>query len=142
MTHETAITLPTIYPYFVYRNAAVAIEWLAKAFGFEKTQAFSAPDGTIIHAEMTFGAGAIMLGTAIDEQREQIPWDLPSGRGIYVYVDDVDAHYERAKAAGPHIVFVPESTEWGTRRYRALDLEGYEWSFGNYRPSTAAGSAE
>ena len=136
MTQEPQSNLPSMYPYFVYRDATAAIEWLTQAFGFQKTQAFSAPDGTIIHAEMTFGASAIMLGTTTDEQREQMPWDLPSGRGIYVYVDDVDAHYERAKAHGAYIVFIPESTEWGTRRYRVLDLEGYEWSFGNYRPST------
>lgn len=69
-------------------------------------------------------------------QREQSPWDLPSGHGIYVYVDEVDAHYERAKSAGAKIVYPPEDTEWGTRRYRALDLDGYEWSFGTYKPST------
>lgn len=127
--------MPTIFPYFVYRDGAAALEWLAAAFGFEKTSEVPGPDGTV-HAEMRFGASAIMLGTATDEQREQSPWDLPSGHGIYVYVDDVDAHYERAKSAGAKIVYPPGDTEWGTRRYRALDLDGYEWSFGTYKPST------
>ena len=58
--------------------------------------------------------------------------------GVYVYVEDVDAHYWQAQAAGAEIVFPPEETGWGTRRYRVLDPEGYEWSFGNYRPATAA----
>lgn len=136
MTESSQGGVPTLFPYFVYRDAAAALEWLAAAFGFEKTQAFPAPDGTIMHAEMRFGGGSIMLSTATDEQRAQGPWDLPAGRGIYVWVDDVDAHHARAKSAGAQIVRAPEDTEFGTRRYRALDLEGYEWSFGTYRPSS------
>jgi uncharacterized glyoxalase superfamily protein PhnB len=124
----------TIHPYFVYRDGAAAIEFLAGAFGFERVQAYAGPGGEIIHAEMRAGVGTIMLGTATGEQRDQGPWDLPAGRGIYVRVDDVDAHHERAAAAGARIVYGPEDTEFGTRRYRALDLDGYEWSFGTYRP--------
>jgi uncharacterized glyoxalase superfamily protein PhnB len=122
-------------PYFVYRDARAALEWLAAAFGFIPTSEIAADDGVVVHAEMSFGGSTIMLGTATEEQREQTPWDAPSGRGIYVYVDDVDAHYERAKAAGAGIVYPPEDTERGGRRYRVLDLDGYEWSFGNYLPS-------
>ncbi|HEX3269633.1 MAG TPA: VOC family protein [Ktedonobacterales bacterium] len=132
---------PTMYPYFGYRDAALALQWLADAFGFEKTVEIHGPDGAILHAEMRFGAGAILLGTVDDEQSGQVPKDTPAAHGIYVYVEDVDAHYERARAAGAHIVYGPEDTEFGTRRYRALDPEGYEWSFGTYRPSTSAGSS-
>jgi uncharacterized glyoxalase superfamily protein PhnB len=132
---------PTMYPYFGYRDAALALQWLADAFGFEKTVEIHGPDGTILHAEMRFGAGAILLGTVDDEQSGQVPKDTSAAHGIYVYVEDVDAHYERARAAGAHIVYGPEDTEFGTRRYRALDPEGYEWSFGTYRPSTSAGSS-
>jgi uncharacterized glyoxalase superfamily protein PhnB len=53
---------------------------------------------------------------------------------VYVVVDDVDAAHERAAAAGARVVYPPEKTEFGTRRFRALDLEGYEWSFGSYAP--------
>jgi uncharacterized glyoxalase superfamily protein PhnB len=128
--------MPTIFPYLVYQDGAAALKWLAEAFGFEKTVEVPGPDGSILHAEMRFGASAIMLGTATREQCEQSPWDLPAGHSIYVYVDDVDAHYERAKAAGAKIVYTPEDTDFGTRRYRVLDLDGYEWSFGGYRPSS------
>ena len=66
------------------------------------------------------------------------------GQGIYVYVDDVDAHFELARAGGARVVYPPEDTPWdtpwGTRRYRALDPEGYEWSFGNSQPDTVGGS--
>lgn len=137
MTQDLQDAAPTMFPYFVYRDAAAALEWLTVAFGFKKTQEFPAPDGTILYAEMSFGTSVIMLGTATNEQREQSPWDLPAGRGIYIYVDDVDVHHERAKSAGAQIVREPEDTEFGTRRYRVLDLEGYEWSFGTYRPSVS-----
>src|SRR5690242_5656228 len=60
---------PTIIPYFVYRDGAAALKWLTDAFGFEQIAAFTGPDGNILHAEMHFGSGAIMLGTATDEQR-------------------------------------------------------------------------
>ncbi len=125
----------TLFPYFVYRDGNAALRFLADAFGFEATQSFPSPDGSLMHAEMKLGASYIMLGTASAEQAAQQPWNLPQGRGIYVWVEDVDAHCARARAAGAKIVMGPESTEWGSRRYRALDLDGYEWSFGNYRPA-------
>ena len=126
MAQEPQGALPTIFPYFSYRDAAAALQWLASAFGFEKAAEIPGPDGTVIHAEMRFGNGAIMLGTSADKQPEQSLRDVPAEHGVYIYVDDVDAHYERSKAAGAKIVFPPEDTGWGTRRYRCLDLEGYE----------------
>jgi uncharacterized glyoxalase superfamily protein PhnB len=62
------------------------------------------------------------------------------GQGIYAYVEDVDAHFARARAGGARVVYPPEDTGWGTRRYRVLDPEGYEWGFGSYRPDTVGGS--
>ena len=84
-----------------------------------------------MHGEMAFGNGVIMMGTADTAPAKQSP-------GVYLVVADVDAHYERAKTAGATIVYPPEDTEFGTRRYRARDLEGHEWSFGTYAPSTEA----
>jgi uncharacterized glyoxalase superfamily protein PhnB len=135
MTQNSEKEKPTFFPYLVYRDADTAFNWLANVFGFRKTAEVLGPDGHILHAEMSFGSGVMMLGTASDEQLEQTPWNLPNGHGIYVYVEDLDTHYERAKANGAEIVYPPENTQWGTRRYRALDLDGYEWSFGTYRPS-------
>lgn len=131
-------TPPSLFPYLSYRNAAVALEWLAEAFGFTTITDFRDPAGNVVHAEMGFSNGAIMLGTSATDRTAEDLRARPAEHGIYVYVSDVDAHYQRAKKAGAHIVFPPEDTEWGTRRYRALDPEGYEWSFGNYRPSPSA----
>jgi uncharacterized glyoxalase superfamily protein PhnB len=124
--------MPTMYPYLSYRDAASALRFLEEAFGFTTNVRWDAPHGTVQHAEATFGDGALMMGTA---EHPTAPLEGASvGQGTYVYVADVDAHFERARAAGARVVYTPEDTEWGTRRYRVLDPEGYEWSFGTYRP--------
>jgi uncharacterized glyoxalase superfamily protein PhnB len=123
-------------PYFGYKNAAAALRWLAEAFGFEERQAYAAPDGTVMHAEMAFGGGVVMIGTGEPPAEGDAAATSPTGQGIYVVVEDVDAHHERAKAAGARIDYGPDDTDFGTWRYRALDPEGYEWSFGTYSPST------
>lgn len=132
MAQNVAGAMPTFYPYFGYKDAAAALKFLTEAFGFETSVEIRAENGMILHAEMRFGNGALMLSSSTND----IP--KPAEHGIYVYVEDLDAHYDRAKAAGATIVFPPENTEWGTRRYRCLDPEGYEWSFGTYRPSLEA----
>jgi len=74
--------------------------------------------------------------SATDDRQKDLgcTLNLPMGLGIYIYVEDLDAHFERAMANGAKVVYPPEDTEWGTRRYRALDLDGYEWSIGTYWP--------
>ena len=128
---------PTMVPYSGYRDVA-ALQCLAAAFGFAKTQEFSVPDGTVMHAEMTFGTGAVMIVTGQPPASGEVETKetSPTGHGIHVVHHDVDAHHEHAKAAGARVVYPPEDTGFGTRRYRVLDPEGYERSFGTYRPST------
>lgn len=123
------MTQPTIAPYLSYKDGAAAIAFLETAFGFRVNIRQDAEDGTLVHAELVYGDGVILMGTA----------DLPHGTpGIYVVVEDVAAHHAQAVAAGAEIVYVPEETEWGTMRYRCRDLEGQEWTFGTYAPSTEA----
>lgn len=120
---------PSIVPYFSYAEPGAAIEFLENAFGFETVQRIDGAEGKVLHCEMAFGNGVIMLGTVDWQPAKQSP-------GVYLVVADVDAHHERAKAAGATIVYPPEDTEFGTRRYRARDPEGHEWSFGTYQPQT------
>ena len=127
----------TFVPYFAYEDAAAAIDYLERCFGFVTSARYADDDGVIQHAELHFGSGTIMLGTGTDQQRDTNRPTVPPGRGIYVVVDDVDAHFTRAEKAGVTTVYPPEDTEFGTRRWRALDAEGYEWSFGTYVPATA-----
>ncbi|MDP8944236.1 MAG: VOC family protein [Actinomycetota bacterium] len=139
MPDDTRDEAPNIFPVLRYRDAPGALRWLAAAFGFATTMEVPGPGGLIAHAEMSFGAGVIMLGSTKDEQGVESPRDPGAARhGIYVYVDDVDAHYERARAAGAEIVRELDDREYGAREYSARDPEGYHWSFGTYRPSSGA----
>ncbi|HKH11153.1 MAG TPA: VOC family protein [Rubrobacter sp.] len=88
-----------------------------------------------MHAEIAFGGGVVMIGTGEPPAEGDAAATSPTGHGVNVAVNDVDAHHGRAKAADARIVYGPEDTDFGTRRYRALDPEGYEWSFGTCRPS-------
>jgi uncharacterized glyoxalase superfamily protein PhnB len=118
----------TITPYLLYEDVAAALEWLERAFGFKETLRFTAPEGYVNHAEAWLGDAAIYLGDPGDDYKS--PKRLRAVTiGLYVLVDDVDAHYERAKAAGAEILAEPEDQEYGDRRYTALDPEGHRWFF-------------
>lgn len=133
---ETAIdTKPTVYPTLRYENAPAAIEWLGRAFGFKAALVVPNPDGTIAHAELSFGPGVIMLGSSRDDGIGKSPRQLNGVTGgVYVYVAEIDAHYERARAEGADIIREITDQEYGSREYTARDLEGHVWSFGTYRP--------
>jgi uncharacterized glyoxalase superfamily protein PhnB len=138
MTDSTP-TAPNIYPYLRYSDADAALKWLARAFGFVERAAFRGPDGAVAHAEMGIGPGVILLGPAGDGDAPPSPRDPRMARqGIYVHVDDVDAHYARAREAGAEIVTELEERRPGEREYYARDLEGYHWTFGTYRPTSGA----
>jgi uncharacterized glyoxalase superfamily protein PhnB len=120
-----------IFPALRYKNGSAALEWLGKAFGFEKHFVVPGAGDQVAHAQMVFGPGMIMLGSGKGEGEN--PWET-TPQGIYVYVEDVDAHYARAKAAGAEIVRDLANTDYGSREYSARDFEGHLWSFGSYDP--------
>jgi uncharacterized glyoxalase superfamily protein PhnB len=122
------VAIQSIYSTYRYRDAAAAIDFLERAFGFERGMVVEGPNGTIAHAELHFAGEWIMLGSA----REDI---FPNGpTTTYVVVDDPDAHYQRAKAAGAEIVRELFQTDYGSRDFTARDPEGNVWNFGTYRP--------
>ncbi len=129
----------TVIPGLRYHDTPAAIEWLCRAFGFEKHLVVPGENGTIAHAQLTCGNGMIMLGSAGDDEYSQLvkpPRDL-GGRctqGAYVVVADAEAHYRRAVAAGATIVIDIEDKDYGGRGYTCRDLEGHVWSFGSYDP--------
>ena len=118
---------PNLFPFTRFTDADAAIDWLSKAFGFKQHAVYRDDKGGVVHAEMSLGTGIVMFG----------PGD-PASQGVYVAVEDADAHYERAKAAGAEITREIEDTEYGSREYTARDLDGHVWSFGNYRPEARA----
>jgi uncharacterized glyoxalase superfamily protein PhnB len=123
--------MTTFYPSLRYDDAPAAIDWLERAFGFEREMVVEEDKGTIAHAQLKYGDGMIMLGSERDDD-----WGPHVGRSwVYVAVEgDVDAHYERAKAAGAEVVREPTDQEYGSRDYSVRDPEGNVWSFGSYRP--------
>ncbi len=120
-----------IAPYLLYEDAGRAVEWLRDAFGFEERTRLTDHTGQVVHAEMVLGDGMFMLGAPGDG------YQSPASSGhrhsqVYVYVDDVDAHFERARAHGAEIVNGPADQFYGDRRYGARDPEGHEWSFATH----------
>lgn len=134
-------TRTTVIPCLRYRDAAAAIEWLCKAFGFEKQAVYPNPDGSIAHAQLAFGNGMIMLGSA---KPDDAGWgrlirqpDEVGGfetQAAYLVVDDADALYAQAQAAGAEIVLEIRDQDYGGRDFSCRDPEGHLWSFGTYNP--------
>jgi len=126
---------PSIYPALRYADAAAAADWLEHAFGFETIATHRGENGQVAHTELRFGNGVIMLGSARPDAFGTSPQQLGGVTGsIYTYVEDVDAHAERARAAGAEILRGPQDTEYGSREYSVRDPEGQVWSFGTYLP--------
>ena len=115
---------PNIYPFMRFADANAGLEWLRRAFGFEEHAVHRDEGGIVRHAELSLGPGIVMFGEGD-----------PAEQGVYVAVEDVDAHYERAKAAGAEIVRELEDTDYGSREYTARDPEAHVWSFGTYQPA-------
>jgi uncharacterized glyoxalase superfamily protein PhnB len=130
--------LPSIFPALRYRDAPAAIDWLGRAFGFERHAVYE-DDGVVHHAELKVPGGMIMLGTArppgTDGYSAVAP--PPGSAAIYVVVEDTDAHHARAAEAGAEIVMELHDTDYGSRDYTARDPEGNVWSFGTYNPFAA-----
>ena len=136
---QPAVTTSTIIPCLRYRDAHAAIDWLCRAFGFER-RAVYADEATVHHAQLTWGNGMVMLGSAgnTSEWGRQILQPDETGlretQSPCVIVVDVDAHYARATAAGARIVQDIADQPYGGRGYSCRDPEGHLWWFGSYDP--------
>lgn len=142
-----------IVPMIAYADAAAAIDWLTEAFGFRERegQRYTADDGTVTHAELERDGSIVMLATPNAEYQgprrhretceaarrwQDNPWVID---GLFVEVDDVDAHHTRAVAAGATVIRALEDVEGvGLRLYTAEDLEGHRWMFGQPLAPAAA----
>jgi uncharacterized glyoxalase superfamily protein PhnB len=123
-----------ITPNVFYDDLGKALEWLTKAFGFETRMAMPGPDGGVMHAEMQVADGVIMMSPTSGADAWQSPASLGGAVTIslYVYVDDVDAHFAQARSAGATIVAEPEDMFWGDRTYVAEDPERHRWTFAQH----------
>jgi PhnB protein len=128
-----------ITPYLMYEDAAAAMDFLSRAFGFKEVSRSHAPDdGRVRRAEMELEGARIYLGQPGGDFRSP-----RHGSGatvaVHVYVEDVDAHFKRAVAAGTEIGAALEDRDYGDRRYHAVDPEGHVWIFATH---VADGSPE
>lgn len=121
---------PRIYPTLTYRDARAAIAFLVEKFGFVE-HAVHESGGQVAHAELAYDTGMVMLGTA---GAGDPLFDL-GPVSLYVAVDDVDAHHDRAARAGADILRKPVDQDYGSREYVAKDPESNIWTFGTYRPA-------
>jgi uncharacterized glyoxalase superfamily protein PhnB len=123
-------------PFLSYEDASAALDWLERAFGFKRKEVHAGENGTVVHAEMRFADGMVMLGSAGENDLGmKTPKELGAvNQGVYVIVDErIDEHYERAVAAGAEVVRPIHDTDYGSRDYVVRDPEGNLWSFGTYR---------
>jgi uncharacterized glyoxalase superfamily protein PhnB len=135
MENSTACVIPTLR----YHDATAAIDWLCEAFAFERHLVVSGEEGGIAHAQLVFGNGMIMLGSARDDafgvlQKPPSAIGGPVSQSPYIIVPDADEHYARAVAAGAEIVMELEDEDYGGRGYSCRDPEGHLWNFGTYDP--------
>lgn len=133
---------PRISSGLYYRDASRMIDWLCDAFGFEIKIKVEGENGRIEHSELIYGSGLIMVGEERVGAASRWNVDMKSPlsvngantQGLMVYVDDVDTHCERARAAGAKIIDEPALHDygeeyWADRSYGALDPEGHMWWF-------------
>jgi len=117
-----------VLPHVSYQNLVEAIAWLTDAFGFQEYYRYGdGPSG----GQMWAGKAAIQVRQADKGQRS--PRQLGYGtQSLTIFVDDVDAHYAHAKAAGAKILEEPHETEYGEYQYAAEDLDGHHWLFSRH----------
>lgn len=133
---------PSIFPFLQYRDAPAAVTWLEQALGFKTVMSHPDGKGGIAHAELRLGHGMVMLGS----QQEDGPFALRTPKqagcttqGVYIVIEDADALFARARAAGAEIVMELRNTDYGSRDFAVRDPEGHLWSFGTYRPELPKG---
>ncbi|MCX4583040.1 VOC family protein [Streptomyces sp. NBC_01481] len=125
---------PSICPTLTYADAKAAIKQLTEAFGFTEHAVYEDEAGAVVHAELTFGNGMVMLGSKGTGSEFDKLMEGGGPTGVFVHVDDVDAHHSRAVEHGADVVMPPTDQDYGARDYMARDIEGNVWSFGTYAP--------
>jgi uncharacterized glyoxalase superfamily protein PhnB len=124
-------TVQRIVPVLTYEDIAAAHEFLTRAFGFTSGAVDRDAAGRAIHGEVRAGDTTVWLHRATAEHQLASPRASDvANSGLFVYVDDLDAHYEQARTAGARIDSPPVDQPYGQREYGARDLEGHRWWFG------------
>jgi uncharacterized glyoxalase superfamily protein PhnB len=128
---------PAVVPCVFYRDPVAAMSWLEAAFGFETTTLLTDAQGNVAHAEMEVAGSPINFGgewegPQLGAASMKAPASLGGAGTQFLRIalaDGLDAHCERARAAGARITQEPEDQFYGARTYRAMDPEGHVWNF-------------
>lgn len=132
---KPAPTTSNIYPFLTYDDAPAAIEWLCRVFGFQKRLVVPDSAGGVLHSELSYGPGVIMVSSPKAETGCVSPRTLGGLHGgLSVQVADPDAHCAHAQSQGAIITRSVQSEHYGSRGYMAKDIEGHSWYFGTYVP--------
>ncbi len=124
--------LPSLLPHLTVKNADQSLAFYRDVCQFSLKNQPEKQNNEIVHAEMMLGDATIMMapeGAWGSDKKSPKTTGVPSNISLYIYVEDVDAHYEHAKQRGAEILSAPENMFWGDRFYTLRDLDGYEWSF-------------
>jgi predicted enzyme related to lactoylglutathione lyase len=128
MIENRSVPSDTVLPHVVYQDVDQAIAWLSKTFGFSEHYRYGEP---VSGAQMHLGNAWVMLRSALPGNAS--PAKLGYGtQSLTVFVDDVEAHFQRAKAAGAKIVEYLHETAYGELQYGAEDLDGHHWLFSRH----------
>jgi uncharacterized glyoxalase superfamily protein PhnB len=123
-----SVPTDTVLPHISYRNVLEACEWLSRVFGFREAFRYGNP---VSGVQMHLGHAYIMLRHAKEDSLT--PAQLGYGtQNVTVFVEDVDAHYARAREAGARIVEELHETIYGERQYGVVDLDGHHWLFARH----------
>lgn len=135
---QTPSGWPRISTSIWYEDAHAAIDWLCKAFGFEVRLKVEGDSGAIVHSELSFGDGLVMVGSVKPDKFAFAKTPAQVGgantQNMMVFVDDVEAHFKHARAAGAVIIKEPETHDygadyWADRTYECRDIGGHHWWF-------------
>ena len=139
MSKAEAPTKTAVIPTLRYKDGKTAIARLCSAFGFEKNLVVPDTSCEIAHAQLTFGNGMIMLGSARNNEFHNLVKSPAESGGIgsqsvYIFVAAIDEHYAKAVKAGAEVVMAIKDEDYGGRAYSCRDPEGHVWNFGSYDP--------
>jgi uncharacterized glyoxalase superfamily protein PhnB len=117
----------TVVPVLVYEDVAKALDWLCDTFGFTERLRAAGPDGSISHAQIDFGKGAIMIGRQGGEFRPPRPNEV--SQFVLVHIANIDEHFEHARQSSARILKPPMDMPFGERQYTVEDPWGHRWTF-------------
>ena len=134
MITNQSVPTDVVLPHLTYRDVGAAAEWLGRVFGFQEHYRYGGepPSGVQMRLAKTW----IMVNGPSDQRRS--PAEIEAGtQSLTVFVEDVEAHYARAKAAGARLVEELHETEYGELQYAALDMDGHHWLFSRHARDVA-----